>query len=91
MLTGGSGLDGSGSLRTVGTLRDPYAVTFGIFDGQRQLSAELAAAYLKRVFDPKGQWTGIGQWLGVACIEHKQYGPHRLQITIGRASTLMPR
>src|ERR1700682_4101983 len=59
MLPGCGPLDGSRSLRTVGTLGDSYAVALRVFDSQCQLSANLAAAHLERVFNPKRQTTCI--------------------------------
>src|SRR6202022_2294741 len=42
-------------------------------------SADLAVTYLERVHHFGGQGRCIRQWRGVAYVEHKQYGSHRLQ------------
>src|SRR6266404_6197096 len=79
MLPGYGPLDGSRPLRAVRALGDPDAVALRVFDGQRQLSADLAAAHLERVFNPDRQGTCIRYRRGVTYIKHKQYRSPRLQ------------
>src|SRR6266478_6103171 len=59
MLPSGGPLDGSCPLRTVAPLGDSHAISLRVFDSQRQLSADLAAAHLERVFNRNRQGTCI--------------------------------